>query len=531
MTLLTDMDKEFLWEIRYSILNRADLLPAFVMSILWNDSERVQELYDLLDLWEPPTAVQALQLLDRRFMDPKVRAYAAHCLEDLPDEELALYMLQLCQQLKFENHVDSALSRFLLRRALTNQKLIGHIYFWLLQSEISNKDVSKRFIILLQVYIRNCGSHRIELGHQMFVMKRLEHVAEQVKLGESKEERKKILQDRLSEVVLPTVFKLPLNPHLKVCGIDVGRCRVMESKKKPLWLTLKDASGGKDIVLMLKVGDDLRQDALIMQLLRVMNELWRKEGLDMEMQLYDCISTGFERGLLQVVLNSNTMGNILAEATDKVNRGKSGSLSRKMTAAMKALSDFTVFNEWIKEQVEKEVGDETQRKAEFAKRVQSFIISCAAYCVASYVLGLGDRHNDNLMITKSGHFFHIDFGHILGNFKFKMGVKRERAPFVFTPAMKAVMSPDQYVAFTDLCCDIYNILREHSVLLVSLFSLAIPCNLPELQTEKDVLWIYEKLLVGATDDEASEHFKKQLDISLNTRGTLINDAFHMLAHA
>lgn len=151
MTLLTDMDKEFLWEIRYSILNRADLLPAFVMSILWNDSERVQELYDLLDLWEPPTAVQALQLLDRRFMDPKVRAYAAHCLEDLPDEELSLYMLQLCQQLKFENHVDSALSRFLLRRALTNQKLIGHIYFWLLQSEISNKDVSKRFIILLQV--------------------------------------------------------------------------------------------------------------------------------------------------------------------------------------------------------------------------------------------------------------------------------------------------------------------------------------------------------------------------------------------
>lgn len=167
----------------------------------------------------------------------------------------------------------------------------------------------------------------------------------------------------------------------------------------------------------------------------------------------------------------------------------------------------------------------------FVRRVQSFIISCAAYCVASYVLGLGDRHNDNLMITKSGHFFHIDFGHILGNFKFKMGVKRERAPFVFTPAMKAVMSPDQYVAFTDLCCDIYNILREHSVLLVSLFSLAIPCNLPELQTEKDVLWIYEKLLVGATDDEASEHFKKQLEISLNTRGTLINDAFHMLAHA
>jgi hypothetical protein len=38
-------------------------------------------------------------------------------------------------------------------------------------------------------------------------------------------------------------------------------------------------------------------------------------------------------------------------------------------------------------------------------------------------------------------------------------------------------------------------------------------------------------LVGATDEEAAEHFKKQLDISLNTRGTRINDAAHMLAHA
>lgn len=66
------------------------------------------------------------------------------------------------------------------------------------------------------MYIRNCGKHRIELGQQMFVMRRLEHVAEAVAKGDSKESRKTILRTRLSEIVLPATFKLPLSPHLTV---------------------------------------------------------------------------------------------------------------------------------------------------------------------------------------------------------------------------------------------------------------------------------------------------------------------------
>jgi hypothetical protein len=43
-------------------------------------------------------------------------------------------------------------------------------------------------------------------------------------------------------------------PLLQVKGIIVDQCRVMESKKKPLWLTLKNCDpAGENIVLMLKV--------------------------------------------------------------------------------------------------------------------------------------------------------------------------------------------------------------------------------------------------------------------------------------
>ena len=77
-----------------------------------------------------------------------MRAYAVHCLEKLDDEELSQYLLQLCQVLKFEPFLDSALSRFLLRRALRNKTHVGHMYFWYLQAEMHIVDVQLRPVSL-----------------------------------------------------------------------------------------------------------------------------------------------------------------------------------------------------------------------------------------------------------------------------------------------------------------------------------------------------------------------------------------------
>jgi len=44
----------------------------------------------------------------------------------------------------------------------------------------------------------------------------------------------------------------------------------------------------------------------------------------------------------------------------------------------------------------------------------NFINSCSFYSILSYVLGIGDRHLDNIMINDKGLLFHIDFTYIMG---------------------------------------------------------------------------------------------------------------------
>ena len=57
--------------------------------------------------------------------------------------------------------------------------------------------------------------------------------------------------------------------------------------------------------------------------------------------------------------------------------------------------------------------------------------------MATYVLGIRDRHPGNYMLQNdTGKFFHIDFGHFLGHGKKKLGIQRDREPFVFSAEMK-----------------------------------------------------------------------------------------------
>jgi len=287
----------------------------------------------------------------------------------------------------------------------------------------------------------------------------------------------------------------------------VEKCKVMDSKMRPLWLLFENADPmGKNMLVIFKAGDDLRQDMLTLQMFRIMDKLWKKNNLDLKMNAYRVISTGHQIGFVEVVTHSKTVSKI----------------QKQMAGSLGAFKDEVLFN-WLKEQ--------NPEESQLTRAIENFTSSCAGYCVATYVLGIGDRHNDNIMVQEDGHLFHIDFGHILGNFKKKFNIKRERVPFVFTPDWAFVMgnkSSPYYTKFVSQCVAAHQNLRKNFRLFINLFSMMLISGMPELSTRDDIYYVVETLSV----DESSSglDFHELIEATGSQFSTRVNFFIHNLAH-
>uniref|UniRef100_A0A7N6AR02 phosphatidylinositol-4,5-bisphosphate 3-kinase n=1 Tax=Anabas testudineus TaxID=64144 RepID=A0A7N6AR02_ANATE len=514
LSQLCENEKDLIWTLRHDCReNFPQSLPKLLLSVKWSKHEDMAQLQALLQIWPKLCPRDALELLDFNYPDQYVREYAVGCLRDMSDEELLQYLLQLVQVLRYEPYYDCALTHFLLERAQGNRK-IGHFLFWHLRSEIHMPAVSVQFALILEAYCR-CNIPHIEvLKKQVEALSKLKSVNELIKLGTIKNARSKTKEAMLTKEAMMTCLRQsgysetlsdlqsPLNPNVLLSGINVDKCRYMDSKMKPLWIVYNNKLlAGDNLGIIFKNGDDLRQDMLTLQILKLMDLLWKEANLDLRIVPYACLATGDRAGLIEVVSSADTIANI--------------QLTSSNVAAAAAFNKDALLN-WLKE---RNSGDALDRA------IEEFTLSCAGYCVATYVLGIGDRHSDNIMVRSTGQLFHIDFGHILGNFKSKFGIKRERVPFILTHDFIHVIQQgktgytEKFGSFRQYCEEAYLILRKNGNLFITLFALMLTAGLPELTSVKDIQYLKDSLALGKTDDEALKQFRQKFDEALRESWT------------
>ncbi|XP_029026989.1 phosphatidylinositol 4,5-bisphosphate 3-kinase catalytic subunit beta isoform [Betta splendens] len=514
LSQLCENEKDLIWTLRHDCReNFPQSLPKLLLSVKWSKHEDMAQLQALLQIWPKLCPRDALELLDFNYPDQYVREYAVRCLREMSDDELSQYLLQLVQVLRYEPYYDCALTHFLLERAQGNRK-IGHFLFWHLRSEIHMPAVSVQFALILEAYCR-CNIPHIEvLKKQVEALSKLKSVNELIKLGTIKNARSKTKEAMLTKEAMMTCLRQsgysetlsdlqsPLNPNVLLSGINVEKCRYMDSKMKPLWIVYNNKLlTGDTLGIIFKNGDDLRQDMLTLQILKLMDLLWKEANLDLRVVPYGCLATGDRAGLIEVVSSADTIANI--------------QLTSSNVAAAAAFNKDALLN-WLKE---RNSGDALDRA------IEEFTLSCAGYCVATYVLGIGDRHSDNIMVRSTGQLFHIDFGHILGNFKSKFGIKRERVPFILTHDFIHVIQQgktgytEKFGSFRQYCEQAYLILRKNGNLFITLFALMLTAGLPELTSVKDIQYLKDSLALGKTDDEALKQFRHKFDEALRESWT------------
>ncbi|ETN70368.1 phosphatidylinositol 3- and 4-kinase [Necator americanus] len=259
---------------------------------------------------------------------------------------------------------------------------------------------------------------------------------------------------------------------------------------------------------------------LVLQVLEVMDSIWKRNQLDCCLSPYPVLPMGTKYGMIGVVPNCSTIFEIQSEG------GKVGT-------AVKSL-ETTFINRYIK--------NHAGSTKKYMECVDRFLMSCVGYSVATFIMGIMDRHNDNIMMTHDGKLFHIDFGHILGHGKTKLGIKRDRVPFVLTEHFLCVIGQGRPVSkdshevtkFKKLCCDAYMMLWEERDLFLSLFTVMQSMELPELTTEADLDHLKSTLRVAfhsGMTAEAKNFFSEVFDEAFNgSWATKTNWFFHAVKH-
>jgi len=256
-----------------------------------------------------------------------------------------------------------------------------------------------------------------------------------------------------------------------VCSIKVAS--IFNSNIRPKLLELEYSELFPSSVIIQKPGD-LRRDFFVQTMFFIFNQIWKStpfSNIVPSAGQYMVLPACKEFGFIEVASGM--------QSVDKVN--------------------FTQIS-W------------TEQKR------NNLISTAAGGFIASFVLGIRDRHRDNMMFnTETGNFIHIDFGYLF-NYTSWFDANRFAIPFEF----KTLLGTD-WNSFEAVCMEGYVALRRNCGMLVhfcrKLFS--------TVYSETDIIGAFNSAFYhNLTETDAAVTVKNLVDQGVASKKKKIKDFFH-----
>ena len=470
-------DREVLWANRYKLSVDPDYLPSLLLCVDYSNTKHLVELEKILELAKPLPTIKCLELLNGRYIHESIRNFAVKSLRNSPNIEIQEFLYELIHGLRYEVNHDNELAKFLLEKAIKHPVTIGHSFYWLLKSQMYEQNFQQRYGLYLEMFLNKIGPNLTKIYYdEDILMTNLQNIAlaqldnktkqkdKQKFFSETVKNFNEELENNIGEISLPLNFKY------RIKHINPENCNVVIKNGKQVKLNINFQNSdryGDDLIISYYNDQDIRTNLITMQLFNIVHTIWVANNTKIKMPLYDVITTGRNKGLIQLLPESLSYEEIYRQKNYKL---------KKYFTKICGLSEETIFD--------------------------NFMTSLVAYSVANYVFGITQRNKKNINIRKDAQIFYTSYEHLLNHYSKLFGDRGE--PFYISKYFIDYFGGkdgEKLKLFKKQFEEAYLVLRNNGKDLINLLRILLSSGFPEI-SKKSIMFLDMTLCFSKSEKEA-----------------------------
>uniref|UniRef100_A0A1A8LLR2 Phosphatidylinositol 4-kinase beta n=1 Tax=Nothobranchius pienaari TaxID=704102 RepID=A0A1A8LLR2_9TELE len=253
--------------------------------------------------------------------------------------------------------------------------------------------------------------------------------------------------------------------------------------------------------VIVKCGDDLRQELLAFQVLQQLKSIWEQERAPLWIKPYKILVLSSDSGMIEPVVNAVSLHQV------------------------KKQSQLSLLDYFLQEH-----GAPTTEAFLTAQR--NFVQSCAGYSLICYLLQVKDRHNGNILLDADGHIIHIDFGFILSSSPRNLGF--ETSAFKLTSEFVDVMGGpdgDMFNYYKMLMLQGLIAARKHMDRVLQIVEIMQQgSQLPCFHGSSTMRGLKERFHMSLTEEQLQLLIDQLVDGSMRSLTTKLYDGFQYLTN-